>query len=330
MPRATPTMQDVADLAGVSLKTVSRVVNGSEAVAASTRERVEGAIAELGFRPNELARHLASRTPSATVGLVIGDLGNPFYSMIARQVEARVRREGSLLVSGSSEEDLDLERELVATLVSRRVDGLLVVPAPGDHGWLAAEVERGVTVVLLDRPAPDVPADTVLFDNAGGARLAVEHLLAEGHRRIAILADDADLFTARHRLIGYETALEAAGIERDPALVRVGVRDTVAAERATLELLTLPHPPDALFTANNLLTVGAVRGMHAAQSFVGLVGFDEFELADLLGLTVVTGDAGELGRVAIDRLYARMSGEEGPPQRIELPPRLVVRQTLWG
>jgi transcriptional regulator with XRE-family HTH domain len=151
MKAQRPTMQDVAAAAGVSLKTVSRVVNGEPGVRRSTALRVQAAIAELGYRPNDVARSLRARSAAASIGLVIGDVANPFYSAIARAVEVRTRRAGSVLVTASSGEDPDQEREVVEMLLARRVDGLLLVPAAGDHGWLAEEMRRGVRVVFLDR-----------------------------------------------------------------------------------------------------------------------------------------------------------------------------------
>jgi LacI family transcriptional regulator len=330
MGGARPTMLDVARAADVSIKTVSRVVNAEGGVAPQTRARVNDAIGSLGYRRNDLARSLRTRTASATIGLVIGDLANPFYSRIARAVEQRVRCEGSLLITASSDEDPELERELVHALLSRRVDGLLLVPAEADHSWLQRETRRGAHVVFVDRPARNGPADAIVFDNVGGARLAVDHLVGLGRRRIAVIADNPELFTARERLAGFATAMAAANLPVDQDLVRAGVHDAESAREVTIDLLRMAHPPDALFTANNRITIGALRGMQAVARSVSVVGFDEVELSDVLGLTVVSGDAPELGRTAVDRLYARIGGDQQPPRLIRIAPRLVVREPLWG
>lgn len=318
-------MHDVARVAQVSLKTVSRVVNGEPGVRPETAQRVLAAIDELGFRRNDLARGLRRGSGSATIGLIIGDLANPFYSRIARAVERRAHEEGTLLITGSSDEDPRQERELAGNLLTRRVNGLLVVPAGGDHGWLSREMSRGVHVVYLDRPANGNAADTVLFDNVGGARAAVEHLIASGHRRIAIVGDSPILFTVQERFAGYRAALRAAGLPLDPRLVRLGPQRPAGAERVMAELLAMDEPPDAVFTTNNRMTVGVLHGLWAAGCALGLVGFDDFELADLLGITVMAGDAAAMGRHGADLLFSRLGGDGGSPKRIALPPALIDR-----
>src|SRR3954468_21936091 len=170
-----PTMRDVALAAGVSLKTVSRVINDEPGVASATADRVAAAISELGFQRNDLARSLRQGRSSSTLGLVIEDVANPFYSAIAQAVEAEARDHGYMLITASCEEDPARERELVQALLRRRVDALLLVPASRDHEYLA---RNEIPVVFLDRPPTGLDADCVLLDNLGGARSAVEHLLA--------------------------------------------------------------------------------------------------------------------------------------------------------
>src|SRR5919106_6147252 len=191
---ARPTMRDVASRAGVSLKTVSRVINDEPGVAVATAARVGDAIDELGFQRNDLARTLRQGRSSGTLGLVIEDVANPFYSAIAQAVEAAARARGFMLITGSCEEDADRERELVQALLRRRVDALLLVPASRDHAYLARVLGAGTPVVFIDRPPEGTEADTVLLDNLGGARAAVDHLLAQGHRRIAFVADPGTLY----------------------------------------------------------------------------------------------------------------------------------------
>ncbi|MBA2316702.1 MAG: LacI family DNA-binding transcriptional regulator [Euzebyales bacterium] len=318
-------MRDVAEIAGVSLKTVSRVVNTEAGVRPATAERVDAAIRQLGFRRNELARSLRHGRASATVGLVIGDVANPFYASIARAVETRARSGGSVLITGSSDEVGSQERELVGMLLTRRVDGLLVVPAAGDHGWLAEEVRRGVHIVFLDRPPHGLVADSVVFDNVGGGRRAVRHLLAHGYQRIAIIGDAPSVHTIRERYDGYAAALKEAGLPVDPRLARLSPHDAEGAARAVRELLTLPEPPDAVFACNNRMTVGVLHALRAARAPLGLVGFDDFELADLLGVTVVSGSAVEMGGRGADLLFARLGGDDRPARRIVLSPTLVAR-----
>jgi LacI family transcriptional regulator len=320
-------MKDVAQAAGVSLKTVSRVVNEESGVGTATAARVGDAIAQLGFRRNDLARSLRRAHASATLGLVIEDLANPFYSTIARAVEEVARRRGYIVITASSEESGERERELVATLLSRQVDGLLRVPAARDHSYLRPELAMGVQVVFLDRPPGGLEADAVLIDNAGGARAGVEHLLSRGHRRIGLIGDPPQLYTLAERVRGYHAALAGWGVEFDESLMRLGAHDVAKAELSARALLDHLDPPTALFAANNRVSVGAIRALNAAAARVALVGFDDFELADMLPapVTVVRHDSAELGRRAARLLFARLNGHRGPAQTVSLPTELVVR-----
>src|SRR5712691_4028801 len=319
-------MEDVAEAAQVSLKTVSRVVNDEPGVTPETAERVRDAIAQLGFRRNDVARALRRGQVSRTLGLVIEDVANPFYSAITRGVEEETRAHGFLVIAGSSDEDPERERVLLHLLCERRVDGLLVVPAGDDHRYLLPELAHGTPAVFIDRPPGRIEADVILLDNVGGARRGVEHLLAHGHRRIAMVADSTAISTAAERYQGYCEALAEADLEVDPELVRLGPHDTGAAEAAVRELLALAHPPTALFTGNNRITTGALRALRDKGS-VALVGFDELELAELLHppVTIVSYDAADLGRRAARLLWQRLSGDGRPPQRVILPTTLVPR-----
>jgi LacI family transcriptional regulator len=322
-------MRDVAERAGVSLKTVSRVINEEPGVAGPTAERVAVAIAELGFQRNDLARSLRQGRSSSTIGLVIEDMGNPFYSAIAQAVEAAAADHGCMLITSSCEEDPDRERALVQALLRRRVDALLLVPASDDHTYISREAGTNTPVVFLDRPPGGIDADTVLLDNRGGARSAIEHLLAQGHRRIACVADPDRLYTASERLHGFREAMDAAGVEIDPELVRLDTHSAEPAERVVRELLALApdRRPTAIFTGNNRHTVGALRALRGLEHEVALVGFDDFELADLLVMptTVVRHDSQELGRHAADLAFMRLDGRDGPPRRVVVPTELVIR-----
>ena len=325
---ARPTMRDVASTAGVSLKTVSRVVNQEAGVKADTAARVEAAIARLGFARNDVARSLRHGRANA-LGLVIEDVANPFYSAIARTVEDAAHARSHILITGSCEEDAERERELVLRLLRRSVDALLIVPAGGDHRYLLPEIGAGTPIVFLDRPPRGVEADTVLLDNEGGARAGTEHLLRHGHERIAFVGDPPTLYTAKERLAGYRAALTEGGLEPDDDLVATGSHDAAAAEQAVRDLLALPkrRRPTALFCANNRNTVGALRALRAAADGVAIVGFDDFELADMLAvpITVVRHDAAEMGRIGAALAYARLDGEEGLPQRRIIPCEVVAR-----
>ena len=328
-PTARPgraTMNDVAARAGVSLKTVSRVVNEEPGVLPATAERVAAAIAELGFRRNDSARQLRTGR-AAGIGLILEDVADPFYSVLTRAVEQVVRDNDCLLLTGSCDDDPDREQELAMALCERRVDGLVIVPAATDHSYLAHEMKAGVPVVFVDRPPINLASDVVLVDNVGGVRDGVHHLLAGGHRRIAYLGDDPAIYTARERLTGYHDALAAAGLPVDPRLVVMGKPEPGAIRAALDRLLSGPDAATALFTGNNRLTTAVLRELAGRQDRPALVGFDDFELADLIvpGLTVVAQDPAGLGRVAATLLFDRLAGLSDAPRRVMLPTMLIPR-----
>ncbi len=322
-------MNDVAAAAGVALKTVSRVVNDEPGVNATTAGRVRAAIERLGYRRNDSARILR-RGRTASIGLVIEDVADAFYSSLSQAVEDAALRHGYLLFSGSSREDSARERDLVLAFCSRRVDGLIIVPAGSDHAYLTPESEAGLKVVFADRPpGAGFEADTVLCDNVGGARAGTAHLIAHGHRRIAFLGGSPGIFTAAQRLRGYRQALAAAGLPYDEGLVAMGPPDPARTRADLTRLLAAFDPPTALLAGNGRTTVDTLRALASlsgtADAGLALVGFDDFTLADLLGITVVAQDPVRLGRTAADLLLMRLSGDERPVNRIELGTRLIPR-----
>jgi LacI family transcriptional regulator len=324
MERSRPTMKDVAVTARVSLKTVSRVVNDEPGVAPDTEQRVRDAITTLGFRRNDSARLLRTGQ-TATVGLVLEDIGDPFYSALSRSVESVARSHGSLLVSGSSDADPATERMLALALCARRVDGLIIVPANCDHGFLLPEMTAGIPVVFADRPPGQISADTVLSDNTGGAREGTARLIAAGHRRIGYIGDNPDIFTARERYQGYLSAMSAANLPAADYLATMGTPTAASVQKALENMLADPEPVTAIFCGNNRISVLALHVLAALRQTIAMVGFDDFELADLLGITVVAQDTAELGRQAAELLFQRLDGDNSPPHRIVLPTRMMDR-----
>lgn len=324
--RARPTMKDVASRAGVALKTVSRVVNGEPGVTPETAERVRAAIEALGFRRNDGAR-LLRKGHTASIGLVLEDIGDPFYSALSRAVEDVAHRQGSLLFTGSSDEDPARERELTLAFCARRVDGLIIVPASEDHTYLLPEMAAGVASVFVDRPAGKIDADVVLSDNTGGARTGVTHLISQGHRRIGYIGDDPGIYTAALRHRGYLDALARAGLTAEESWVVMAPPDAAGVRRALAGMLAGPAPVTALFCGNNRVTVLVLRELAAVGRRVAVVGFDDLELADLLipGISVVAQDPGEMGRIAAELLFQRLAGDGGPARRVELATRLIAR-----
>jgi LacI family transcriptional regulator len=315
-----PTMKDVATLAGVSLSTVSRVVNGDPG-RPHLAKRVQDAVELLGYERDLTASTLrrADRA-SGSIGLLLSDVGNPFFASVLRGIEDVARTRSSLAIVASSDEDPDRERALASTLTARRVDGLIIVPAGPDSSYLQSR--RGhLPLVFIDRPPRYLDADAVLSDNYGGARVAAEHLRRHGHTRIAFLGARRALHTAAERLRGYESTVP------EP-LVRTDLDTAEAAEAATHALLD-EHAPTALLTGQNLVTIGAARALRARgeQHRIALVGFDDVPLADLLdpGITVVAQQPVELGRQAAARLFARIDGDTGPTRSVTIPTELVER-----
>jgi LacI family transcriptional regulator len=320
-----PTLTEVAALAGVSLKTASRALNREPNVAPSTGRRVRDAADVLGYRLNGIARELRRGATSALVGLVSGDLANPFYSAVASGIERELRQHGLLLITANNDEDAELERSLVEAFLERRVRALLVIPSADDHEYLAIEGNRGVPFVFLDRPPDGLAADAVLIDNAGGARSAGEHLLAHGHRRIALVADLARMAPQRARIDGFVSAMRAAGNAEWEPYLRTDVHDVRHAERTVRELLALDPAPTAIFTTNNRLTTGALRALRDQGTPPALVGFDDFDLADVLGTTVVAHDMSAIGREAARLAYERISGHTGPARTIVISTSIIAR-----
>jgi LacI family transcriptional regulator len=320
-------MVDVAQRAGVSIKTVSRVINNAPHVQQDLVNRVLTAVTELGFRRNGIAQTLRSGRNTSTIGLVIEEIGNPFYSTIAAAVAEIAGTHNTMLITASSEEDPHREQHLLLDLCSRRVDGLLVVPAGFDHVFLRVEVEMGMPVVFLDRPAGGLHADTVLLDNRGGARTGVTNLIQQGHRRIAILLDSISVYTMRERLTGAQEAMTNAHIPYDPTLVRDQVHTPESAAHTAADLLNHPDPPTAFFSTNNRITVGILQELWHQRHPAALTGFDDFELSHLMPrpFTVIGYDVPDMGRQAAHMLFRRINGDRSWPTTTVLPTHLIQR-----
>jgi LacI family transcriptional regulator len=325
-----PTMVDVAALAGVALKTVSRVVNAEPGVSPELEARVRRAIEQLNYQRDANAatlRRVGGKTQ--TIGLVLEDVSNPFSSELHRAVEDAARERGVLVFAGSCDEEPERERDLIGSFRERRVDGIIVVPASHDHTYLYEERRAGTALVFVDRPASHLDADSIVSDNFGGAAQAVAHLLECGHRRIGFLGDLLSISTAAERLRGYAHALERAGIPLDDEVVRTELRDPDAAARAVDEMLALPDPPTAFFTGQNLLTIGGVHALRRAgrERDIALVGFDDISLADLLdpAISVVAQDPQAIGHAAADQLFRRLDGDTAPAVHRVIPVALIAR-----
>jgi LacI family transcriptional regulator len=323
----------VADLAGVSIKTASRVFNGHASVSPQTAARVRDAARELRFRPNGAARELRRGGSSAAFALVVGDLANPFYSQIAAAAERLLREHGIDLFLASSDDDPAREAGLVRSLLERRVRAVLLVPASTDQSYLLAEQELGTPLVFLDRPPSGLQADTVVIDNREGARLATQQLIDLGHRRIAVLGNNQGLWTSQERMAGARAALDGAGVDH-PDLLLSGIDEPEQAQLQTRRLLGWDTSPTAFLCLNNRVTLGVLAGLRE-QAGPGrridalgraVIGFDDFDAARLLDVTVLRQDPAALGRTAVELALSRMSAAGALPARqIVLPVHLVCR-----
>ncbi len=323
-------MRDVAALAGVSIKTVSRVVNAEAGVSVDVRDRVEKALLQLGYRHNLAASNLRradSRT--ATVGVLLQDVSNSFSASLLRSLEDASHLRGVAILASSLDEEPERERSLVASLIMRRVDGLVIMPATDRQDYLVDDLQSGLPVVFVDRRPHGIDADSVTVDNVKGSQLAAHHLVSQGHTRIMFLGDLPTIQTAADRHSGFLQGLARAAVHVDPALIAIGLRSEVDAEAALLEQLDSPAPPTAVFAARNSLSVGAVRALRRRElsTRVALVGFDDFPLADVLEppLTVVRQHGGRLGTEVAKSLFARIDGDDSPPRHFVMEPELVVR-----
>ncbi len=326
-PAGRPTLADVAALAGVSLKTASRALNEEYGVATATAERVFAAARELGFRPNRLAQSLAGRGPSAAVGLLIPDVSDPFVAGVVGSVEIVLAARDLQLITASHGNDPLRQHRLASALIERRVDGLIIMSAPGDVSYLQADIRHGLAVVAMDRPLEGLDVDTVTVDNHTGAREAVHRLLFAGHRRVAALAGDIRVWTLERRLDGYRAALADAGLEADEALISTA-HDAVHAQSALREMLESSDPPTAVFAGHHLTGRGAMRAMHDAGVSLDLAVFDGLDDNDLLvdpPLVVAASGPDRMGRLAAEMLVERLGGGHTELRHTVLTPLLLGR-----
>ena len=328
--KARPTIRDVAALARVSLKTVSRVVNTEGYVSDELRARVLRAIEQLDYRPNFTAstlRRTGGRTK--TIGLVLEDLANPFSAAVVRAVEDVARHRGVMVLAGSVDEDPTRERALVADFLAHSVDGLIIVPAAADQSYLAPERRSGTPVVFVDRPPQNLNADAVVAANREGAASGVDHLIRRGHRRIAFIGDLPTIHTAAERELGYRDAMARRNVAVDEMLIRRNVRGADEAIQAAYELMEGAQPPTALFAAQNVLALGAYVALQrlGRRADTALVGFDDFPLADLLepGVTVVAQNPSLIGTLAAETLFGRLDGNDGVTTTHVVPTELIQR-----
>lgn len=321
------TMRQVAERAGVSAKTVSRVINNDRYVSDDVRRRVETAIADLNYVPNVLARTFRSGRDAA-IGVAIPDISDPFFATLTREVEQIARSRGVAVFITSLGQDGSEERGRVLALLGRQLTGLVTTPIADDQSYLRPWQDRAA-IVFIDREPSKITADSVVEDDHGGAYEAAGHLARHGHRRIAFIGDDTATPTTARRLVGYRAALHDAGIADDPRLVVLGPAGHPETAGALVDLLRGDDPPTAVFSSNARCTIGIIPALQASgHRAVPLISFGDFPLAEAIQPppSVIDQDPVTLGRVAATRLFERI---DHPGRRLKrkimLPVPLIVR-----
>ena len=313
------TMRDVARVAGVSAKTVSRVFNDDPHVTEETRERVRWAMQKLNYVPNLLARSFRAGADAA-VGLAVPDIADPFFAAMASSIEVDLVGRGMAVVVTSLGQGAESERPALETLLRRQISGLIVACVSADQSYLAPWQDR-TPMVFVDRAPRGLSGVCVIEDDLGGAREAVTHLASHGHRRIAFLGVSLPVATIRRRLKGYRAAVAENGLDDSPDLVCISAESYDEAAAGLVKRLEAPHPPTAVFSSNIPTTMSLVLALQRAErTDVALVGFGDFPMAAALSpaVTVLDQDPGGLGRIAVERLV----------QRIEEPHARLRRRTV--
>lgn len=327
------TIRDVAERADVAPITVSRVINDSGYVSQETRERVEAAIAELGYMPNMLARSLRSKRTN-TLALVVTDITNPFWTTVARGVEDAASEAGYNVIFCNTDESPDEQDKYLRLLLQKRVDGVLLVPARSTAEPVELIHEQDTAVVVLDRRIPDTQADVVRCDSEAGAYGLTRLLVDLGHRRIAVLSGPRGVSTAEDRVAGYSRALAAAGLDPSAEFIRHGRFTQTSGYEMTEQTLAAAPRPTALFAANNFIAIGAIRALRDAgldvPGDVALVAFDDLPSALVVDpfLTVAAQPAYEMGQRATELVLDRLVGDAPQAhQEIILPTEIIVRES---
>ena len=334
------TIKDVARQARVSVGTVSNVLSESVSVGAELRERVYAAIEKLDYHPNYVARSLKANS-TKTLGLIISDITNPFFPQVVRGAEDCAFKNGYLLITFNTDDQIEREKQVLSVLRSRRVDGVLLVVAPGADGdvtHIRNTVESGIPIVCLDRIPLGIPLDSISVNNIKGAQVCVRHLITQGHRRIGIITGSLSLQTARDRLEGYRAALRENGIEPEPDLIVEGNFRQETGYRLGKNLLLQQRRPTALFVSNGTMTIGVIRALNETglkcPADVAIASFDDLPLADVFKphLTAVAQPAYQIGYEGTELLIGRLQRKITSRKRVSmrLDPELKIRESTLG
>lgn len=326
------TIRDVAQAAGVSPATVSRVFNGKVEVATELRDRVMSAVKELNYRPNGLARSLRTRA-TMVLGVVISDVTNPFFTAMVRGVEDAAQAAGYSVVLANSDEDVDKERQYLQVAAADQMAGVVLSPASSKRTDIEVLEQYGIPLVTIDRQVSGAEVDTVIIDNHAAAREATAHLAAQGCRHIAFISGPAVTTTGQRRRAGYRAALEDAGLEVDKDLIKRSDFRVEGGYRSAVELLDGSTKPDGLLVSNNLMALGALqalreRGVRMPDD-LAFASFDGFGWEGILqpSLTIVEQPTYEIGRRAAELLLARLADRDRPVEKVVLPAELKIGES---
>lgn len=328
----TATLRDVAEKAGVSKITVSRVINGKDRVSVATEARVRVAIEELKYVPNQLASSLRSRQ-TATLALLLPDITNSYWTTIARGVEDEAERRGFSVFLCNTDEDPRKEAQYLDLAIRRRVDGIVIGPTPDSAPLLQGLVQRQTKFVLVDRIVEGIDADVVRGDSYSGAYALTEHLLDTRYKRVAFVGGPLSTSTGLDRMNGYKAALAVAGRSVNPDLIRIGGYSQKSGYRLVEALLDLREPPDAVLTGNNQITFGALLALERRRKVVpcdlALVAFDDITAMNfpIPFLTAAAQPAYRIGRLSAERLVAQIAGDSNDIQDLILPVETVIRRS---
>jgi LacI family transcriptional regulator len=324
------TIREVAEKAGVSIATVSRVISGSGGVSKKLEKRVQKSIEALDFRPNQVARRLRARS-TKVIGVVINDIHNPFNHDLIEGIESVLQENEYLLLLGNTSDNPQREQQKLNSFLSEDVTGLIFACSNQDATYYNKLLDKGIALVAVDRKPANLKVDCVQVDNDEAAFRAVQHLVQEGHKRIGLVAGPLTISTAAQRCAGYQRALVAAGLAVDPQLIQVGDYRQVGGYSAMGVLLDQPDRPSAVLVSNNLMTLGALQMIHERDlnipDEIALIGFDDMPWAASLRppLTVIAQPVFEMGAVAARLLMGRIQEPGSPIQQVTLDTKLIVR-----
>ncbi|MCS7201400.1 MAG: LacI family transcriptional regulator [Dictyoglomus sp.] len=329
-----PTMKDVAKLAGVSVSTVSHVINKTRHVEEETKKKVLSAIKELGYRPNIVARSLRKKT-THTVGLIVSNITNLFYPEVVRGVEDTLLNYKYNLILCNSDENIDKEREYIEVLYSKQVDGIIITPSKSTETRKNLEIfiSQNIPVVLVDRRIKGIDTDVVLVDNISGTFLATEYLINLGHKRIGIITGPLDTTTGKERLEGYLQALDKNKIPRDDSLIKEGDFKRDGGYIKGKELLSLEDPPTAIISSNNLMTLGLISAIQELELKIpddlSVISFDDMEWFKYFSpsITAIYQPSYELGKNAGLLLLERLRRRRKKAKEVILPTKLIIRES---